>query len=287
MVTETYHSMLQTLVQRLENQQSPDAFFQAQELLAQASCQSKAQLLQQRHCPLPPTVAEKTLALLSQCIQGKPLAYVLGQWDFYGMTFQLNAHTLIPRIDTEVLVTQVLALAKTLPEKNLRILDLCAGSGCIGIALAKHLPHAQVVLGEISPQAREMCLANTTLHQLEQRVSTQNLDALSPPASGEQFHLLVSNPPYISQAEMAELDPSVADYEPHLALAGGKDGYDFYHSILSQWTPCLLPQGSLFFEVGIGQADQVKTLMETQGFLQVKSHNDSQNIPRVLAGQKA
>lgn len=259
---------------------------EAQELLCHMAKCNKAQLLANARDTVPESVETAVRQALAQRISGKPLPYILEQWDFYGMSFQLNSHTLIPRADTEVLVDRAIAIGRSYPpETTLRILDLCAGSGCIGIAVAKHLPHSQVVLGEISPEAREICEKNAQFHGLGDRVSTMELDALGPSPWTQEFHLLLSNPPYISQQEMTALPSTVYDHEPHLALSGGEDGYDFYHSIGSLWHCCLQPQGTILFEVGHTQGDKVKKLLEKQGFVHIQHHLDTQNIPRVIEGQ--
>ena len=159
-----------------------------------------------------------------------------------------------------------------------RVLELCAGSGCIGLAVASQAPQARVVLGEYSDAALKICRQNIRRNGLTGRVVPMQADAREKPerALGE-FQCIVSNPPYIPRADLETLDASVKDYEPHLALDGGEDGLDFYRAISEKWKAALAPGGRLYFEVGIGQADAVLRIMRAQGFgdIQVvKDHND-------------
>ena len=152
------------------------------------------------------------------------------------------------------------------------MLDLCAGSGCIGLAIASQVPGARVVLGELDEGALRICRQNIRRNSLSGQVVSLKMDALSdpPPRLGD-FDCLVCNPPYIPSGDIAGLDVSVRDYEPHLALDGGTDGLDFYRSRLA-------------FEVGIGQADDVLRLMRGEGFGELEILPDPAGIPRVVTG---
>ena len=168
---------------------------------------------------------------------------------------------------------------------GMRVLDLCAGSGCIGLALASQAPQAHVVLGEFSDGALRICRQNTRRNALTGRVIPMTVNALERPdrALGE-FHCIVSNPPYIPHGDIPGLDHSVKDYEPHLALDGGEDGLDFYRAISEKWKAALAPGGRLYFEVGIGQADAVLRIMRAQGFGDIQVVKDHNDIPRVVFG---
>ena len=168
---------------------------------------------------------------------------------------------------------------------GMRVLDLCAGSGCIGLALASQAPQAHVVLGEFSDGALRICRQNTRRNALTGRVIPMTVNALERPdrALGE-FHCIVSNPPYIPHGDIPGLDHSVKDYEPHLALDDGEDGLDFYRAISEKWKAALAPGGRLYFEVGIGQADAVLRIMRAQGFGDIQVVKDHNDIPRVVFG---
>ena len=190
---------------------------------------------------------------------------------------------LIPRPDTETLVDHVVAWLRPLPE--CRVLDLCAGSGCIGLAIASQVPGARVVLGELDEGALRICRQNIRRNSLSGQVVSLKMDALSdpPPRLGD-FDCLVCNPPYIPSGDIAGLDVSVRDYEPHLALDGGTDGLDFYRSVCRRWRDVLHTGSRLAFEVGIGQADDVLRLMRGEGFGELEILPDPAGIPRVVTG---
>ena len=168
-----------------------------------------------------------------------------------------------------------------------RILDLCAGSGCIGLAAAANLPNARVLLGEYDEEALKICRQNIRRNRLTARVASLKIDAREKPARtlGE-FQFLVSNPPYIPSADIDTLDASVREHEPRLALDGGADGLDFYRVICEKWRDALCENGMLFFEVGIGQADQVLRIMRSHGFGDIQIVKDLNNIPRVVYGTR-
>ena len=187
------------------------------------------------------------------------------------------------RPDTEVLVDEALPYIQTLG--SCRVLALCAGSGCIGLAIAAHAPGVRGVLGEYSDAALKVCRQNVRRCGLTARMIPMQVNALERPdrALGE-FQCIVSNPPYIPRNDIPGLDHSVRDYEPHLALDGGEDGLDFYRAICEKWTAALVPGGRLYFEVGIGQADSVLRLMRAQGFGDIQVVKDHNDIPRVVFG---
>ena len=211
------------------------------------------------------------------------MAYLIGEWEFYGLPLDISSDVLIPRPDTEVLAEQAIGYIKTLGE--CRVLDLCAGSGCIGLAVAAQAPQARVVLGEYSDGALRICRQNIRRNSLSGQVVSLKMDALSdpPPRLGD-FDCLVCNPPYIPSGDIAGLDVSVRDYEPHLALDGGTDGLDFYRSVCRRWRDVLHTGSRLAFEVGIGQADDVLRLMRGEGFGELEILPDPAGIPRVVTG---
>ncbi|MBR7122034.1 MAG: peptide chain release factor N(5)-glutamine methyltransferase [Oscillospiraceae bacterium] len=230
-------------------------------------------------------IADAMEDAVARVLTGEPLAYVLGEWDFYGMTLQINNHVLIPRDDT-CAVTD-LALKKSLfLDTSPRILDLCTGSGCIGLAIANKVKDARVTLADVSPEAIAVAKKNMTLQKLSARVSCVRADALKePPAFLGKFDLIVSNPPYITTQEMQELPASVKDYEPHLALHGGTDGLDFYRAIAKNYQQALKPGGYLCFEFGMGQGDAVCSILEDNGYTILERSRDYNEIERAVLAQ--
>ena len=224
--------------------------------------------------------------LLARRLAGEPLAYIIGSWEFYGIPLSVNRDVLIPRVDTEVLVSQAISMAKSLPAGS-RVLDLCCGSGCVGLAIAKNLPQVKVVMVDISPEAMKVSRANVVQNKLTSRVTCAIIDARrSPPYSllGE-FDLIISNPPYIPTNDIATLDNTVRNYEPILSLDGGADGLDFYRAIVTEWKKILKPEGAFLFECGINQADDVADIFITRGFTKVSKVKDTLGIDRVVIGQ--
>ena len=230
-----------------------------------------------------PELEQNVRKLVARHLAGEPVAYLIGEWEFYGLPLDISPEVLIPRPDTEVLVEQAVEYLKT--QNNCRVLDLCAGSGCIGLAVASQVPGARVVLGELSEGALRVCRQNIRRTGMSGRVVPMPVNALEKPDKNlGDFQCIISNPPYIPTADIDGLDVSVKDYEPHMALDGGADGLDFYRAISEQWKTALVPGGRLYFEVGIGQADAVLRLMRTQGFGDIQIVKDLSGIPRVVYG---
>jgi release factor glutamine methyltransferase len=216
---------------------------------------------------------------------GEPLAYVLGEWEFYGLTLQVTPDVLIPRDDT-CAVTQLAIKRGLYLEQNPRILDLCTGSGCIGIAVANRVKDAWVTLADISPEALAIAKKNVTRHALAGRVSCVQADAMAaPPEFLGKFDMIVSNPPYVTTREMEELDPSVKDHEPHLALHGGEDGLDFYRSIAENYTSILKKGGYLCLEYDPSQGDAICYILENHGYTILERVRDYNDRERALLAQ--
>lgn len=260
------------------------AQLEARELVAYAAGKSREQFY--RDLPLyAGDYAEKRVAeLMARRLAGEPVAYIIGEWEFYGLTLDISSEVLVPRTDTEVLAQLAMDFVEPLPEGT-RVLDLCAGSGCVGLAIAAACPNTRVTLGDISDGALRVCRQNVRRNELSARVTCMNVNALEPPIPNLwDFDLVVSNPPYIRRAELAELDHSVRAYEPMLALDGGEDGLEFYRAIASKWRGALRLGGKLMFEVGYDQADAVEKILMVNGFVGIKSFQDTRGIWRVVEG---
>lgn len=218
-------------------------------------------------------------------LSGEPLAYVLGEWDFYGMTLQVNRDVLIPRDDTCAVTDLAIGQALKL-ETPLRILDLCTGSGCIGLAIANKVKTSRVILADISPDAIAVAKRNIKAHKLSARVCCVPADALAVPTDFlGTFDMIVSNPPYITTGEMLELPESVRDFEPHMALHGGTDGLDFYRAIAENYRNILKPGGYLCFEFGMGQGDVVCDILEMNGYTILERARDYNDRERAVLAQ--
>lgn len=259
------------------------AQLEARELLCFASGKDRTQLIHDLPLYASDGAEKRFRGLLDRRLKGEPVAYLIGEWEFYGLTLDVNESVLIPRMDTEVLAGEAIGYLRS--QGRCRVLDLCAGSGCVGLAAASQAPECRVLLGEISEPAARICRQNIRRCGLTGRVSVMTLDALQPPPKSlGEFQCIVCNPPYIPRADIDALERSVKDFEPYLALCGGEDGFDFYSAIIQQWKTVLTCRGRLYFEVGIGQADTVLRMMRAEGFGDINVVPDGQNIPRVVYG---
>ena len=285
-MVKTYGELYQdTRRALLETENAQDAGVLARMLICHVSGKSHAQFLADRDLYARETIVEGVEKGLKRLLAGEPIAYILGQWEFYGLPMIVSPKVLIPRDDTcavaELAIRQALFL-----DKDPRILDLCCGSGCIGLAVASRVKDAKVTLADVSMDALAVAKENTALNKLTGRVRCVQADALKPafPFLGK-FDLIVSNPPYITAGEMLELPVSVKDYEPHLALCGGEDGLDFYRSIAKNFAPALKPGGYLCFEFGMGQGDDVCRILETNGYTILERTRDYNSRERAVLAQ--
>ena len=279
----TYNDLYLDIRRRLRAADSGDPTLEARELVAFACGKTKEELLRDSRLYVTPEVEARVRALVQRHLDGEPTAYLIGEWEFYGLPLDISRDVLIPRPDTEVLAGLAIDFVKT--QGECRVLDLCAGSGCIGLAVASQCPESRVVLGELSEGALRICRQNIRRNGLSGRVVPMQMDALAPPpAQLGEFRCLVSNPPYIPAGDIPGLDPSVRDFEPHMALDGGEDGLDFYRNLAGEWKNALSVGGKIFLEVGIGQADDVLRLLRTQGFGDLEITKDLNGIPRVVHG---
>lgn len=279
----TYNNLYLDIRRQLRGAGIEAATLEARELVCFGTGKSREQLQRDGGLYASPDLERRVRDLVDRHLAGEPVAYLIGEWEFYGLPLDISSEVLIPRPDTEVVAEQAIAYVKTLGD--CRVLDLCAGSGCIGLAVAAQAPQARVVLGEWSDGALRICRQNIRRNSLTGRVVPMRADAREKPEKSlGEFQCIVSNPPYIPSGDIAGLDVSVKDYEPHLALDGGADGLDFYRSISEKWKEALVPGGRLYFEVGIGQADSVLRIMRTQGFGDIQVVKDLRDVPRVVFG---
>ena len=224
-------------------------------------------------------------AAVERLLRDEPLAYILGEWEFYGLKFYVNENVLIPRDDTCAVASLAIRQGIFLPQDP-RILDLCCGSGCIGLAVASRVKDARVTLADISKDALAVAKKNIALHKMTGRVSCIQADALGEaPAFLGKFDMIISNPPYITGDEMKTLEPSVKDYEPHLALYGGEDGLDFYRSIAENYRHALKPGGYLALEFGEDQCDDICEILVNNGFTILERTKDFNETERAVLAQ--
>lgn len=225
-------------------------------------------------------------ALIARRAAHVPLQYIIGSQEFMGLSFRVNEAVLIPRQDTECLVELVLAqlpeIRKAASADRIRVLDMCTGSGCIGVSLAK-LGDAEVTAVDISGKALAVARENSRLHDCQMDFIESDLFER---VTGS-YHVIVSNPPYIKRDDIAGLMEEVRGFEPKLALDGGVDGLSFYRRMIGQAGKFLTHGGRLYFEIGWEQKEAVSEEMEKAGFLDVTAEKDLAGLNRVVYGRKA
>ncbi len=273
----------------LATEDAHTAGFYARQLLSHVSGKTQEAILTDRELYASGEICQAMEEGVQRLLKGEPLAYVLGEWEFYGLTLKVNPSVLIPRDDT-CAVAQLAISQGLFLEQDPRILDLCCGSGCIGLAVANRVKDAKVTLADLSKDALVVAKENTTRNKLSGRVRCIQVDALKePPAFLGKFDMIVSNPPYIPLGEMADLPVSVRDFEPHMALEGGEDGLDFYRAIAGNFRNALKPGGYLAFEFGEGQGDDVCRILAENGYTileRTRDYNDRERAVLARYGRK-
>lgn len=225
------------------------------------------------------------LEMIKDRINGRPIAYIVGNREFMGLDFFVKEGVLIPRPDTEPLVEEVIELCN---EKNsVEILDIGTGSGAITISLAKYIKNSKVTSFDISDIPLEVGRQNAINNGVEDKTIFIKSDLFSAIKSKEiKFDVIVSNPPYIPKKDIETLHTQVKDYEPYNALEGGEDGLDFYREITKQSKTYLKSNGILAYEVGHDQAEDVSKIMSDNGYTKIYTKKDIQGIDRVVIGFK-
>ncbi len=268
---------------------------EAQLLLAHVLACSRTQLYMSFDKPLGETELAGYRELIKRRLAGEPVAYLLGEQEFWGLPFYVDANVLVPRPDTETVIEVARALLLGQPQEQgsvtrgradrsapCRVLDLCTGSGVIAISLAKELPAARVIATELSEAAVAIARRNAERNKVADRVDIRHGD-LWEPVAGERFDLVVSNPPYIATSVIETLQAEVKR-EPRMALDGGPDGMAFYDRICAAARIHLEPGGALVVEHGFDQADAVRERFAAAGFERVTMVLDLAKNPRVTWG---
>jgi release factor glutamine methyltransferase len=254
----------------------------AELLLARALGATRIQLVVNAKRPL----AEGELGAMRELVKRRrgrePIAYILGEREFYGRTFRVDRRVLVPRPDTETLVSVALARTRAV-SLSMRALDLCTGSGCVAVTLGRERPTASVFASDISVDALEVARENA-LRLGAYKVALRQGDLYAAVEAERRFDLVTANPPYIQSDEMASLMPDVRDHEPRLALEGGDDGLTLLRRIVSEAPVHLTAGGVLAVEVGAGQAASVVSLLVASGLSRVEVEQDYGRIERVVSG---
>ena len=283
-VATTYNNLYLDARQKLKAAGVEAAQLEARELVCFAAGKNREQFFRDMSLYASDEVEAKVEDLMARRLAGEPVAYLIGEWEFYGLPLDISREVLIPRADTEVLAEQAILAARAAGE-GARVLDLCAGSGCVGLAVAANAPLCRTVLADVSEEALKICRQNIRRNDLNARVTCVQADARqAPSAKLWDFDVIACNPPYIPTGDIDGLDVSVRDYEPRLALDGGDDGLDFYRDIAEKWRTALRLGGVLLFEVGIGQASDVEQILARCGYEDIETFQDTGGIWRVVKG---
>lgn len=273
----TYKQLLQTGLELLKQQKIADANVDAWYLLAHVFKMNRTDLLLKGDWSVDEGAGQRYLELIHQRAAHIPLQHILGTQEFMGLEFEVNGDVLIPRQDTEVLVEEVL---KYCEDKS--VLDMCTGSGCIIISLAKlgRLMHAVGV--DLSERALAVAARNADKHMVKVELLQSNLfDHIK-----GSFDIIVSNPPYIPSGDIEDLMPEVRDFEPRMALDGSGDGLIFYRCISQAAKEHLNPEGLIFFEIGYNQGEAVKLILTEEGFTDVEIKKDLSGLDRIVTARR-
>jgi release factor glutamine methyltransferase len=298
-------SALKEGLARLRAAQVPSHTLAAEVLLLHVLGRDRAWLYSHPEAPLGPAATEKYFALVARRAAGEPTQYLTGKQEFWGLEFEVTPAVFIPRPETEHVVEVALDrlgarglkidLKTGAPSPPLCIADIGTGSGCLAVALAHELPHAEVFATDVSAAAIEVARRNAARHAVSDRIhflQTNLLDALfssslAPRPSPLFFDLIVSNPPYVALNEASTLPREVREYEPEAALFGGPTGIEIYAGLMKQSAALLRPGGNLVVELGYGAANRVRAILAAQpGWANTCITNDLSGIPRVLAAER-
>ena len=280
----TVRSLLSWAREWLANKGVESPRLDAELLLASALKCDRVRLYIDVDKPLTPGELARFKPLVQRRAAREPVAYILGAKEFYGRSFDVCPGVFIPRPETELLVQ--LALEVIPREAEVRVLDLCAGSGAVGVSVAAERPRAQVELVELSPQAAEVARRNAQKHA-PGRAAVLEGDLYRPLARGQLYQVIVANPPYVPLPDKARLAPDILDHEPHLALFGGEDGLEVVRSVIAGLRERLLPGGLFGTEIDPPQSARVAELCKAAGLTSVRVVRDLAGLDRHVTGRLA
>ena len=281
-ITMTVSELCAEIEQRLAAGECDSPAFDACCLLEDLGGLGRGNVPRMGDTTLPADVCRRLLEAADRRAAGEPLQYLLGTWDFLDLTLEVGDGVLIPRPETELLCEVAADRLKLLPTPQ--VVDLCAGSGCVGLGITSLCPSVTVTALEKSPQALAYLRRNLARYP-DRRVTAREADVLAASFDGT-VDAVVSNPPYIPSADLADLQREVK-HEPSMALDGGEDGLVFYRVIADEWTKHLRRGGFVAVEIGIGQAEDVCRLFAEAGLINIQKFPDFSGIDRVIYAEKA
>lgn len=276
--------ILRIAAKKLKEEGFPTPFLDAEVLLSYILGVSRTFLYSHPEYVLTREEQKRYETLLMRRLLGEPVAYLVGEKEFRGRPFKVNRQVLIPRPETELLVDEALTLALHFSSGRKRIIDVGTGSGAIGVTIAAELERAWVLATDISCGA--LMVAQENAQRLGVRGKMDFLICKELTAISGQFHLILSNPPYIPSGEMEKLPAGVKNFEPLVALDGGKNGLDMHTKLIREAPSCLVPGGWLLLEIGGTEANMVKEIATDAGYTDIKIIRDFMGLERVIAMRK-
>jgi release factor glutamine methyltransferase len=284
--TATIAETLRLATAKLREAQIPNDVLDAQVLLAEALGCDRTYLIVNFNQELIAETLEKYERLIARRARGEPLQYITGHQEFFGLEFEVTPDVLIPRPETELIVEETIHLVQEIAASRSEwrplIVDLGTGSGCIAAALAREIRSAHVVAADISLAALRVSRRNAARYGLLERVEFIACDLLSAFSTVPFADFIISNPPYVAQADLATLQREVRDWEPPVALTDFADGLSFYRRLLTETPAYLSSGGFLICEMGYSQADKVTSLIDESKWDERRILTDLQGIPRTL-----
>ena len=264
---------------KLQSAGVDDYVFEAKHIIKHVTGYTNAQILTKYTQTLTPFQQDNITAIIKQRLIRYPLQYIIGRWNFFGREYFVGPGVLIPRSDTETLIDVCLESIKS--KATPRVLDLCTGTGCIGITIKGERPTAEVTLVDKYNEALNYTVKNALHNNVDVKIIQG--DVLKTEGADGLYDLIVSNPPYIAENDMKTLQPEVT-FEPDTALNGGEDGLVFYRHIVKEYKKHIAQNGVLAFEVGINEAQAVVDMMKQNGFVNIGIRKDYSEIDRVVFG---
>jgi len=283
----TIAETLKLATERLRGAGVPNDLLDAQTLLAEALGRDRTYLIVNFNQELSGDILEKYEGLIRRRAAGEPLQYITGRQEFFGLDFEVTPEVLIPRPETELIIEETIRLAQDFaagpgsPQQPL-IVDVGTGSGCIAVTLARELGSARVLATDLSPAALRVARRNATRHGLAERIAFVAADLLDAFADEPFADFIISNPPYVTEREVATLQREVRDWEPLTAFTDFADGLSFYRRLLTAAPTRLKPGGFLICEMGYSQAEQITSLVDERLWHEPRILEDLQGIPRTL-----
>lgn len=273
-------------VDKIKGRQYSNPVLEATLLLGKLMNVDKVYILTHGRDTVPEEIVEKYMEAIKKRSQGYPIQYIIKEKEFMGLNFYVEEGVLIPRADTEIIVEYILEyIDKIYPQEEIKVLDIGIGSGAIGLSIAYYKKNTFVYGVDISPEAIKIASINRDRFKLE-NVKLLESDLFDKINKEEKFHIIVSNPPYIPTGDIDKLQEEVKNYEPRIALDGGKEGMAFYRRIIPESREYLEEEGLLIFEIGYDQGKQVEAIMEQEGFKAIKILKDLQGLDRAVLGIK-